>query len=398
MLLNNNKQNRIPFYKTLKFKLTFWYSFLFFVGGCVLIFFINFSVEEILIRRPQSQQARLIEIFRPDLPNKVKEFVIENNIDIEDKLMQKRLEDLEYIRTQLILLLIPLLIFSSIGGWYIASKSLEPLNILNDAINKASLENLQDQIKGSYKDDELGEVIKNFINMQRKLAVTYNQQNQFIDDVSHELKTPISSIMAEVDDTLDNPDLRKEDYKKVLIKNKMQLKSMNNLIEQMLTIAKLQNTQSFEIIDITKVVKNNIQNHIKKISDIAGEINVVSPEMQINIKGREDYFERVISNLVENSIKFRKENESLKILINIYKSNNELIIEFIDNGKGINKNNIKKVFQRFFRGDESRSKAIEGYGLGLSIVKKLVENMGGNISIESEENKGAKFILKFKVI
>ncbi|MFZ1419649.1 MAG: sensor histidine kinase, partial [Leptotrichiaceae bacterium] len=114
----------------------------------------------------------------------------------------------------------------------------------------------------------------------------------------------------------------------------------------------------------------------------------------IEYKMQKSDYSQLLQNLMSNAIKYNKKNG--KVSINLTRSDKDIILEVSDTGIGIEKDKIKYIFERFYRCDTSRSKEVQGNGLGLSIVKELISNMGATVEVESELNRGTKFKICFK--
>jgi len=150
----------------------------------------------------------------------------------------------------------------------------------------------------------------------------------------------------------------------------------------------------FERVDIISLIKRMIEN-VKK-DDFVIKLNVNLKEKDIVfVEGNDVLLERALMNIVENSIKYCGGNE---LNINIDKKNDELMIRMKDNGKGIPEESKEKIFDRFYRVDKGRSRKEGGSGLGLSITKKIIECHNGKVYLNTENKKGAEFVVVMKIL
>jgi signal transduction histidine kinase len=162
---------------------------------------------------------------------------------------------------------------------------------------------------------------------------------------------------------------------------------INEITDKLLFLTKKDalNKQNFEEVDLEDIVLTLFEKYTKKIS-----IDLNIEDEEYIIKGDKTLLKIAISNLIENSIKYG----ATKLEITLKKEKNKIILSIKDNGIGIPKDKLPFIFDEFYRVDESRNKKVKGFGLGLSIVKSIINLHNGKIKLISEENKGAKAIIK----
>lgn len=278
-------------------------------------------------------------------------------------------------------------------GKMVARSLLSPLDKITKAEKEISAENLDKRINYDGNNDELKVLADSFDTMMGRLEKSFNKQNEFISDVSHELKTPISVISgyAGLLDRWGKDD--KEICEKSVKAIKEETNNMSNLVKKLLLLTKT-DTGNFTI--------NRIKINLKElIDDIVEETKII--EVNRNIKCSSNYdtyifadignMKEVLRILIDNSIHYTKENGTIDIYTK--KENNQIYINVKDNGIGIAKEEQIKVFDRFYRTDKSRNKETGGNGLGLSIAKSIIEANGGRILVESDTNKGSTFKIIF---
>ena len=221
-----------------------------------------------------------------------------------------------------------------------------------------------------------------------------NMRKEFIADVSHELKTPITSIMGYAD-TLVESDYDKEMQTKFLGVIGTEARRMAKLVTDLLSLSRFDkgqpvtNKEEFDLGELVKQCQEKVQIQIdQKNLDVECFVTADVP----NVYAEKDGIERVVINILTNSIKYTNENGSIKIYVGfVY---NDAYIKIIDNGIGIPEDDLSRIFERFYRVDKARSRELGGTGLGLSIAKEILDQNNGSIDIKSELGKGTEVVIR----
>ena len=221
-----------------------------------------------------------------------------------------------------------------------------------------------------------------------------NMQKEFVADVSHELKTPITSIMGYADTLLEG-DYDKETQEKFLNVIASESRRMARLVTDLLTLSRYDNNKNktkkvqFDLGDLVKKCQEKLAIEIKKKNhDVKCFVTADVPLVYAD----KDDIERVILNILTNSIKYTKENGEIKIYVGfVY---NDAYIKIFDNGIGIPEEDLSRIFERFYRVDKSRTREMGGTGLGLSIAKEILDKNDGRIDIKSELGKGTEVVIR----
>ena len=221
-----------------------------------------------------------------------------------------------------------------------------------------------------------------------------NMQKEFVADVSHELKTPITSIMGYADTLLEG-DYDKETQEKFLNVIASESRRMARLVTDLLTLSRYDNNKNktkkvqFDLGDLVKKCQEKLAIEIKKKNhDVKCFVTADVPLVYAD----KDDIERVILNILTNSIKYTKENGEIKIYVGfVY---NDAYIKIFDNGIGIPEEDLSRIFERFYRVDKARTREMGGTGLGLSIAKEILDKNGGSIDIKSVVGKGTEVVVK----
>ncbi len=221
-----------------------------------------------------------------------------------------------------------------------------------------------------------------------------SMRKRFVADVSHELKTPITSIMGYADTLLEN-EIDGEISKKFLERISTEAQRMSRLVSDLLTLSRYDtskiNTEKteFDLGELVKYTFEGLDLEMKKKSQ-SGECFVTSdvPLVYADKNG----IERVVLNILTNAIKYTPENGNIKVYVGfVY---NDAYIKIIDTGIGIPKDDLDKIFERFYRVDKARTREMGGTGLGLSIAKEILDQNDGMIDIKSEAGKGTEVVIR----
>jgi signal transduction histidine kinase len=293
----------------------------------------------------------------------------------------------------IILISTPLyILFASLGGWFLAQRALRPIDYITKTAREIRKGNLTQRLMLPRTEDEVGRLATTFDEMLDKLESSISKEKRFASDASHELRTPVSIISAQVEQTLSGNKRSERDYRQALKKILMESKKMSYIISQLLMFYRGDEGKyelNFEILDLNMIVEE-VANEFKGIaSDNGIEINFEVKE-KVKIRADQTLITRLLINLIDNAIRYSKKDGKVNIVVFREKDFANIIVE--DNGIGISKKDIPYIFDRFYRSDRSRTG--QGTGLGLSIVKWIVDMHKGEIKVESEINRGSRFIVK----
>ena len=221
-----------------------------------------------------------------------------------------------------------------------------------------------------------------------------NMQKEFVADVSHELKTPITSIMGYADTLLEG-EYDKETQDKFLNVIASEARRMARLVTDLLTLSRYDNNKnkvrkvSFDLGELVKKCQDKLAIEIKKKNHTVNSF--VTADVPPVYADKDD-IERVILNILTNSIKYTPEGGEIKIYVGfVY---NDAYIKIFDNGIGIPEEDLSRIFERFYRVDKARTREMGGTGLGLSIAKEILDKNGGSIDIKSTVGEGTEVVIR----
>jgi histidine kinase len=298
-----------------------------------------------------------------------------------------------------------ILILTNIALSHWISKSLiKPLKELEKAADEIRQGNLDYAVHINSK-DEVGQVSKSFEEMRLRLKKSLELQRQYeenrkelISNISHDLKTPITSIKGYVEGIKDGVADTPEKVDKYVSTIYTKAVYMDNLINDLFLFSKLDLNKvefKFQSVDIINYLRDCVEEINFDLDLSAVNLTLEVPAKAIMVKLDVQQLKRTIMNIVGNSIKY-KADRKLNINIGLKEEAEEVIVEIRDNGKGISKESLPYVFDRFYRADASRESRVGGSGLGLAIAKKIIEEHKGNTWIESELNKGTSIFFSLK--
>ena len=325
-------------------------------------------------------------------------------------------ESVQISNQALILIGIIILLISAIISSYISKKFTEPIVELNDITNKMAKLDFSKKYRIIDTDDEINELGKNINTMSDKLEITIKQlrennielekdieekskiddmRKQFISDVSHELKTPIALIQGYAEGLIENVNTDEESrkfYAEVILDES---NKMDTLVKQLLELMKLEygkrefNNKTFNITELIKEVirKCNVMIEEKNIN-----IKVVSDE-QVLVEADDFYIEQVVTNYLTNAIKHVKEVNGVKqieVKVEENAENNKIRISVSNTGENIPEEHLEKIWGRFYKEDSSRNRNDGGTGIGLALVKAIMNNYKNDYGVINLEN-GVEF-------
>lgn len=284
-----------------------------------------------------------------------------------------------------------LLLLAVIGGYWIAGRALRPVQKITEAASQISQgRDLNKRIGLGKGNDELHRLANVFDDMFSRLDEAFKTEQRFTSDASHELRTPMSVIMAQCEYSLEKPRTN-EEYAEALTVIQRQGRKMSRLIEDMLCFARMeQNEKSYplEKLDFSELV-----------GDVCSDMSLIKDKnitlkwhtrSDVFISGNRMLLTRLLTNLISNAYRYGRQDG--KIIVTL-EADEEILLKVEDNGIGIPDDQQKKIFERFYRADMSRN--TEGTGLGLAMVRDIADYHGGYVEVSSKVGTGSIFSVHF---
>lgn len=234
---------------------------------------------------------------------------------------------------------------------------------------------------------------------QKRLS---EMKSDFMNNMTHELKTPVSTIslaaqMLKDPGIMKSPDIFNH-ISSVINDETKRLSFQVEKVLQMSLFEKQKATLKFKELDINDIIVNIANTFQLKVEKFGGSIDIDLVADDTLVSADEMHITNVIFNLLDNALKYRREDVPLELMMRTWNQNNKIYISIEDNGIGIRKEDAKKVFERFYRVSTGNRHDVKGFGLGLAYVKKIVEDHKGTIKVESNLGHGTKFIISLSNI
>jgi signal transduction histidine kinase len=325
--------------------------------------------------------------------------------DASQKLSAQALTKLLLSRTGLIALIIILLfVIAIVVTSFITTQTIvKPIKKISQGADEIARGNLDYEIDYN-STNELGQTAKSFNEMRVRLKESIEKQNEeeekrkvLIAGIAHDLRTPLTSVKGYAEglaDGIADTDEKREKYIKVILQS---IKDTEKILDDLMTISRL---------ELNGLILNKTDVSVKEFfGDGAEEINMTLSSNDFDFSYENkcsddtyicidiDRFSRVISNIISNSIKYKKYNVKGKVNMTIEQYEHSVIIEISDNGIGVEQDNLQKIFDTMYRTDPARTRVSQGSGLGLSVCKQIVELHSGSIWASSSQDEGLSIFI-----
>lgn len=308
--------------------------------------------------------------------------------------LHSQVEMLEDIRDTFLWLIPIALVLASVGGYFLARKSLAPVAAMASQARGMGAANLQARLEVANQRDELGQLALSFNQLLDRLEESFERQRRFIADASHELRTPVAILRGETEVTLSRGDRSPEQYRETLEILRDESQRLARIIEDLFTLTRADGGEY--PLTMTDIYLDELTTDVlRRARSLAMARNItlssaITPELPV--RADEALLRRMLLNLLDNAIKYNPEGG--KISVECKKEGTEYVISVSDTGEGIPKELQKQVFDRFFRADKARSRAEGahgGAGLGLSIAKWIAEAHHGRLELTRSDASGSVF-------
>lgn len=295
---------------------------------------------------------------------------------------------------QILLLVFPtLLAIVGATSWYFVGRALRPVDVMRRQVARIGDEDLSRRIPEPSVDDEIGRLARGMNEMLRRLQDSSDRQLRFVADASHELQSPLASTLADLEEAIAHPaETEWDDLAKSLVEDNQRMTRLVGDLLFLATTDSLAGGEGFrdafvdvDLDDIIRVEAQRLQTRVGVNIDLAS----VTP---VEVRGNPDQLARVVRNLLENATR----HASSWVSAELSTDGTDAVLVVCDDGPGVPPDAWERIFERFTRLDDSRSRGSGGSGLGLAIAREIAESHGGSIVVESSPG-GARFVVRLSV-
>jgi heavy metal sensor kinase len=286
-------------------------------------------------------------------------------------------------------------VLSIIGGSILSARALSRIDKITRKTDEITTQNLDEKIPGEEYNDEYGRLVFTMNRMIKRIKTSLDYMNHFSIAASHELKTPLTILRGEVEVALRH-NQTPEQYREILRSNYEEVLRLINIVDRLFLISRFDNQlirPNIQKVDLQEFLERTIDS-LGYLSSEKNNIIKLDSESGIKVEFDPDLIRQVLTNLIENAIKYGYEDEPIRVIAE--KNNNKIRISVINKGEGISEEDLSRIFDRFYRVDTSRSRKNGGTGLGLSIVKSIVNLHEGEIYVNSEPGEETEFYFLLK--
>jgi heavy metal sensor kinase len=284
------------------------------------------------------------------------------------------------------------LLVAGASGWFMAGRVLKPVQNISFAARQIEVSQLSRRIPLTGSGDEFDRLAMTFNETFARLEHAVGEMKQFTGSIAHELRTPLAILRGEAEIAMLHGQSM-EDYRRVLSSQLEEFQKLTRLIDQLLTLARAE-AGEFHLDHASVPIVSLLKYIVEALTPLAAEKGIslsLESESEVNVRGDKEWLERALLNLLDNAIKYTRTGGRVTVRTSVEPRGARIDVE--DTGAGIPTEAIPHIFERFYRADPARNKAIDGVGLGLSLVKWIVKEHGGTIEVASIEGEGARFTM-----
>jgi heavy metal sensor kinase len=287
------------------------------------------------------------------------------------------------------------LLLASLGGYFLARKSLAPVVEMGERAAHINAENLCERLPVGNEHSELGRLARTFNELLARLDVSFEQQRRFMADASHELRTPVAIVCGESEVALSQAARSSEEYRESLTILQDEGRRLTRIVEDLFTLARADAGQ-YSLVPVTFYLDETAAECVRAVRSLAAQHGVglayQHSGFEMPLRGDEGLVRRMILNLLDNAIKYTPTGGEVRV--ELAREDSAYTIRIDDTGAGVPEEARAHIFERFYRADRARSRnggAGGGAGLGLSIASWIAEAHGGRVTLERTDERGSTF-------
>lgn len=278
------------------------------------------------------------------------------------------------------------------GGWWIVSRAIRPVGAIASAAREIAAGKLSRRIESTNDKSELGELSRVLNTSFAQLEALFGQQQRFVSDASHELRTPVTVILSETQTALSR-ERSPDEYRESLEACQRAARRMKRLAESLLQLARLdagQERMEPQRFDLARVLRDTVE--LIRPMAIEHRVRLTAELTELDCVGDPEHIGRVATNLLTNAVNFNRTGGQVKVWTEGRNGKARFVVE--DTGEGIPLADLPHIFERFYRVDKSRARSRGQTGLGLAIAKAIVDAHRGTIEVASHEGEGSRFTVE----
>ena len=290
--------------------------------------------------------------------------------------------------TSMITLMVVALLFGGFGSYWLARRSLRPVDELSQLVRSVSASTLTTRVPVPRPNDQIKDLAIAFNTMLSRLENAFEQQRHFVDDAAHELRNPLSALRTNVGVVRSSPTADVDEYQRAFDSFDRTLMRLETLVENLLVLAREERLSEPEEVLFGPMMED-VRLDIEPLAIERQVAVTLDGDLDLSVRGDPVLLRQAFSNLLDNAVRYNRSGGRAEVLV--HRRGADVAITVTDTGVGIPPHEQERILERFYRVDQSSRNA--GIGLGLSIVSHVASLHGGKIEIESVEGEGSKFSL-----
>lgn len=295
----------------------------------------------------------------------------------------------DMFRIQSIIATLAVIFAGSAVTYFLAGRALAPLRKFSSHMEEIQAQNLASPLEVPATGDEIARLTRSFNEMLARLDQAFTVQRQFSANAAHELRTPLAVLQTNLDVLQKRQEPTIEEYAETVGMVREQTGRLTHLVSVLLEMTELQTVQRTDRISVSALIEEVICD-LTQVADEKG-VQLIQEPGEAVITGSDPLIYRAVYNLVENAIKYNRENGT--VTVGVRTENGTAVLGIADTGIGIRKENWEKIFEPFVREDKSRSRIMGGAGLGLALVRDIAHQHGGSVRVVRSSPQGTKIVL-----
>ncbi len=352
------------------------------------------SVSHFPVSPPESgSQINRLHISGHEYPTRIITARLKDGFLLQAGVADDKDEVLESYRETFSTVFLLILVLGGVGAHLIARRAMSGVHEVTEAAARIAAGDLDQPISSGNRGEEIEALAAMFNMMQKRIFDLINELKGVINNVAHDLRMPITRMRGVAETTLTTRDADRTAYRNMAV---TVIEESDRLVGQINTILELAEidaglkVMTMEQVDLARIVNMAVELYQPAAEDREISLTVHIKKQPFSVTGNVNSLQRLLANLLDNAVKFTPAGG--KITITLFSEDEHAVLSVTDNGPGIPRKDKKRIFDRFYRGDASRS--ISGNGLGLALVKSIAEKHYGSVTVTSDGKNGSCFMVK----